>query len=112
MNDKILSKVDEIVLYIENSSTYKEYLLLKEKINNNKEILDLIGQIKLKQKELVKKEYTQEDISNIENDLINLENKLNEYPLYIDYKNKQDELNNMFTIIKDKINKCLDMNEI
>lgn len=110
MNNEILSKVDEIVSYIENSSTYKDYLLLKEKLSNNEEIKDIIDLIKSKQKELVKKEYNKEDISLLNEELKSLEDKLNEYPLYVDYINKQDELNEVFGIIKEKIEKSIDMN--
>lgn len=110
MNNEILSKVDEIVSYIENSSTYKDYLLLKEKLSNNEEIKDIIDLIKSKQKELVKKEYNKEDVSLLNEELKSLEDKLNEYPLYVDYINKQDELNEVFGIIKEKIEKSIDMN--
>lgn len=110
MNDKILEKVDILVDYINNSDTYKEYLYLKNKLSDNKEINDIVKTIKLKQKELVNKKYHKDDVSLLEQELAVLENKLNEYPIYCDFKEKQDELNEIFYSIKKQLEKCLDQN--
>ena len=50
--DEILKKVDEIIDYIENSDNYKKYLIIKEKMNNDQEINDLINEVKHLQKRL------------------------------------------------------------
>lgn len=110
MNDKILEKVDDLVNYISNSDTYKDYLYLKSKLNNNTEIKDIIKTIKIKQKELVNKEYHKEDISNLEQELQDLENKLNNYPVYCDFIEKQNELNGIFSSIKQQLEECIDQN--
>lgn len=110
MNKKILDKLEEIVSYIEESKTYKDYQFLKEKINNNDKITNLITTIKTKQKELVNKEYRHEETTLLEEELTNLEKQLNEIPLYCDFLNKQTELNEIFTSIKTQIEECLDKN--
>ena len=108
MNKEILEKLEDITNYIKESDTYKEYQILKDKINNNDKITNLIEEIKIKQKELVHKEYNHEDISKLEEELTTLEKKLNEIPLYCDFLTKQIELNNTFANIKNKIEECLD----
>ena len=108
MDNKILEKVEDIVNYIEKSKTYQEYQLLKDKVSNNEKLTNLIEEIKSKQKELVHKKYNKEDITSLEKELELLESKLNEYPLYCDFIEKQLELNNTLSIIKTEIEKCLD----
>lgn len=108
MNKEIIEKLEEIVSYIENSNTYQDYQLLKEKLASNQKTNILISKIKEKQKELVKKEYNHENIQKLEEELYSLEKELKEIPLYCDFIDKQTELNDIFTNIKIQIEKCLD----
>ncbi len=98
MNKEILDKVDEIIKCIENTENYKKYLMLKEKLQSNKEIMLLINEIKLLQKDVVhhldKKDELKKKL-----------NKLEDYPLYREYNNTLLELNNTYTIMENRINK-------
>ena len=103
-NEEILKKVDEIINYIESSSNYKKYLLLKEKMKDNKEINDLLEEIKNLNKMIAnnhKDKNKLEEAINKRNEL--LMNK----PLYREYINTIDEINNTFNIIETSINKYL-----
>lgn len=98
--DKILKKVDEIIDYIENSDNYKKYLLIKEKLNNDQEITDLINEVKHLQKRLANHCNKQLEIELEEKNKL-----LNSIPLYREYLNTLDEINNIYNIIENSLNK-------
>ena len=97
LNKEILNKIDEIIKTIEESDDYFKYLDLKNKISNNKELVNLINEVKLLQKDVVhhlnKKEILNEKI-----------NELNNYPLYREYNNTLSEINNTYAIIENSLN--------
>ncbi len=93
MND-ILDQVDNIIKYIENSDEYKRYLAVKEKLNKDKKVMDLINEIKVLQKKAVNDEYKGKDINNIDEDINNKLEELNSiyiYQEYIELHSKIDE---------------------
>ena len=96
-NKEILDKVDEIIKEIENSSDYQKYLLLKDEINNNKDLVLLINKVRQLNKDfthnLVKKE-----------ELDKFQNELNNHPLYREYLNTISVINNELSIIENTIN--------
>lgn len=104
----VLTKLDELISLIKNTPNYKRYEELKNKMSNNKEIMDLIKSIKKIEQSIVKKEYNKEDIKEDEKELEKLKNKLKEYPNYLEYTYLQEDLNNDFQnikkIIEDSIN--------
>ena len=75
MKNEILNKIDEIISLIEKSDDYQKYLLLKEKMKTNKELNQLINEVRLLQKDVVhhlnKKELLDKKME-----------ELNNYPLY------------------------------
>lgn len=97
LNKEILEKIDEIINLIEQSAEYKKYLLLKEKMNDNKEIKRLINEIKVLQKDVThkldKKDLLKEKMDELES-----------FPLYREYNNTLSELNNTYAIIESMIN--------
>ena len=97
MNKEILNKVDEIIKDIESSNEYQKYLLLKDKIFNDKELIRLINEVKVLQKDVVhhlnKKELLEEKLEELDNN-----------PLYREYNNTISEINNTFAIIESSIN--------
>lgn len=99
-NKEILEKVDEIINYIKESESYKNYLKCKELMNKDKELLELINNIKIYQKKSIK-EFKEENKIVLKEYM----DKLNENPLYLEYLVYQEELNNMLTIFENKINK-------
>lgn len=110
VNNKIIEKVVEIVDIVKNSDLYKDYINVSAKMEKNKDIRDLINDIKRIQKQIVKEEYKGMDISSLEYDLNEKLEKLDTYPIYLDYKELQEQLNEEIQMIREKIEKHI--NEI
>ena len=90
-------ELNDIINYIKNSSYYKKCEILKEEIKDNNEISSLLEEIKI----------CQQLYSNgkIEKDKIDeLNNKLNDIPLYMEYKYNLDKVNMMIDIVSYDIN--------
>lgn len=101
--ENLLNKIDDLVNTIKDSNEYKRYLELENKISNNNEIMTLINDVKNKEKAIVNSKSKEESIL-LQKELDDLLSKLNEYPLYNEYIELQEELNNLFGTIKDKLN--------
>lgn len=105
MND-ILSKVDEIIDYIKDSDLYKKYLFIENQMNNNQEIKSLVNDIKKLQKQAVHEQYLNNNdkkVKELDEKINNKLEKLNTIPLYSEYINIKEELNNIFSNIKNTI---------
>lgn len=107
VSDLVLKKVDEVVVTIQDSREYQDYHFLKEKMIKNQHIMKLIGEIKTKQKELVRKKYNHDDTKKLEEELYDLENELKIIPLYCDFLEKQIELNKIYQNIKEQLDNYL-----
>ncbi len=102
LNKELKEKVEEIVKYIQESDSYKNYIQYKGKLNENKELLEEIKNIKKNQQMLIKnpklkkecEERIQKSLDILNNDVI-----------YIQYLAYQDDVNNMLNIFENKINK-------
>ena len=92
-----MDKVDEIIYKIESSELYKKYVDLQRRIENNSEIMALINEVKVLQKDMVhhidKKKELEEK-----------KKELSDYPLYREYINTVDEINNVYNIIESNLN--------
>lgn len=99
----ILEKVDNLVNFIKQSKDYQDYIFLSNKLKENDKALEYINKIKQLQKEIVKKEVNGEDVTSLEHDISNSLDKLNKIPLYVEYINKQKELNEEYQIIKNTL---------
>lgn len=97
MNKEIETKIDEIINEIESSDIYQKYLLLKDKINSNKELTELINKVKVMQKDVVHKKKKQDELDK-------LMDELNSNPLYREYNNCLYEINNTYGIIESTLN--------
>ena len=97
MNKEILDKVDEIINNIEQSDEYQKYLQLKMQIDNCKELKKIINEVKILQKDVVHHVTS-------ENKLKEKLNELNNNPLYREYINTLDEINNLYMIIENELN--------
>ncbi len=102
-NKEILNKVDEIINNIESSNDYRDYLKLKEIINNDSEITALINNVRVKQKDFVHHLISEDELNKAYD-------KLNNHPVYREYLNKVDLINNQYAIIESNINKFIDDN--
>lgn len=98
MNNEIIEKIDEIIKTIEESEVYQKYLFLQAEMKKNKKVNKLLNEVRVLQKDVVhhvsKKEILEQKMS-----------ELYEYPLYREYINVLDDLNNTYTIIENKINR-------
>lgn len=100
LNNEVLKKVAEIINYLETTPNYKKYLLIKERMTNDQEINNLLEEIRVLQK-LVANNKNDENLKqqlDIKNSL------LNNIPLYRDYLNTLDDINNTFNIIENELN--------
>lgn len=103
VNNEILNKVDEIVSEIKMSKNYQDYLFLKDKLKNNEKATNLISDIKKLQKEIVKKESLRQDITDTDKQLEEKINLLNQIPLYVEFIEKQEELNLTYQLLKQEL---------
>ena len=105
MNKEIDNKVDEIIDYIKNTDSYKNYIKAKEILDNKEDIKNKIKEIKLYQKQIVNGIGNKVELENkIKENLDYLENDIT----YISYKENLDEVNNMLNIFENKINNYFD----
>ena len=105
MNKEIENKVDEIINYIKNTDSYKNYLKAKEILDSKEDIKNKIKEIKLYQKQIVNGIGNKKELENkIKDNLDYLENDIT----YISYKEYLDEVNNMLNIFENKINNYFD----
>ena len=98
MNNEVINEIDVLVSTIKSSDIYKEYIDLLNKVSSSNEIKELTNEIRKINKELVLTPSIE-----LEDKLKLKEKELNEIPLYLEYKYKLEELNNMLTIIKNKV---------
>lgn len=106
---KMKNKMDELIETVQNDPLYQRYLLAKKSMQENKEIMDLINQVKEKQKCIVRASGNKEDSSIYEEEIASLMSKLEKYPIYQEYSYLQEDLNEMFQelkfLIENSINK-------
>lgn len=96
-NTLILNKLDEIINEIETSEEYKKYLVLKDEIKKNKELVLLINKVRQ-----LNKDYSHKLVK--KDELDRLTNKLNNHPLYREYLNTISVINNELSIVENAIN--------
>ena len=96
MND-IEEKIDELFDELKNKDIYVNYVRVKEELKNNKEINEIINQIKRLQKIC-----TNNDDPKLEDEIKKLYDALNSYPIYQSYLNLKDLLNEELIIIKNQ----------
>ena len=94
-----MEKLNEIIDYIINSSEYKKCISLKEKMSNNSKLMDKINKVKELQKEYIKSN----DLS-IKKELDLLIDELNDEPLYYNYMNNLEKVNEMISFVNDELN--------
>lgn len=98
MNNEVINEIDVLVSTIKSSDIYKEYIDLLNKVSASYEIKELTNEIRKTNKDLVLTPSIE-----LEDKLKLKEKELNEIPLYLEYKYKLEELNNMLTVIKNKV---------
>ena len=94
-----MEKLDKIINYIITSKEYKECISIKEKMNNNTELINLIDKVK----ELQKK-YIKTNDNSIKEELDKCINELNSIPIYNMYMKNLDKVNEMINYVQDELN--------
>ncbi len=101
-------KVEELFQTIEESVEYKSYLNISELLNNNKEIKSLVSEIKRLQQKSVKLEYNNDPKYKEVDKLIEEKvAKLNSIPIYKEYLNRMNELNDILAESSSQIEKYI-----
>ena len=89
------SSIEELFNAINNSNEYKEYKLIVNTLESNKEVIDLIEEIKKLQKEAVNLEYKNDDrYLELDKLIKEKENILNNNKDYQEYLSKLKDFNN------------------
>lgn len=110
LKKKVLVKVDEVVSLIKEDELYQEYLYLANKMKKNKEIEEKIASIKRYQKESVKEEVlgNTSKVQELDQKIECLLKELESFPLYVDFLRKQEELNEVFQLVKYRLQDYLE----
>lgn len=99
MEKKLSKAVNDVVSSITESDEFKECIRLKEKMEENSEIKELVETIKKLQKKYVR---TLDE--EVKEELDKLQERLDSIPLYDSYQKKLAEVNRKIDIIKDELN--------
>lgn len=103
VNKDILDQVDLIISSIKNSDTYKYFVEVSEKLEKNDKAISMIKEVKKLQKQVVKLEIEKKDTSLMDEKISKLIAELDRIPLYNEYVNLQKELDDIFQMIKNKL---------
>ncbi|MDD3048615.1 MAG: YlbF family regulator [Bacilli bacterium] len=101
-------EVDILVEQIKNSEIYKNYLHILEQVEASIDINLLIKDIKALQQKAVKEESLNHNIEAIEDDINTKKDALYNMPLYKDYLEISEELNEVIVGINLKMQKYID----
>lgn len=105
----INNKIDELFQAINESEEYQDYLKIVKILKEDKELTNLIEEIKQLQKEATILEYQNNTkYKEKDNTIKEKLNILNNNPLYVEYKYKMDELNNIISTSSNMITKYLE----
>lgn len=103
--DNIEIKMNELTSAIVESDAYIKYQEAKKVLDDSTYLKDLIERIKSVQKELVKaeKKENNELIRQKQEELDRCNKELEENPIYVNYKNRVDEVNNILLVVKQNL---------
>lgn len=98
--ENLYKALDEVILCIKESEEYKMSISLKEKMENNEEIKELVNNVKDLQKKYVKSNY---DVK-IKKELDVVNDRLEEIPIYNIYLSNLEKVNEKIEYVKDSLN--------
>lgn len=103
------NKISELFDAIQNSPEYTEYIKIQELLKNNSEINTLINDIKNLQKQATILEYNNDiKYKELDKEIQKKITKLHSYPIYIEYQNKMNELNDILAMSSNMIEKYIE----
>ena len=95
--------LDELVNTIISLPEYKRCVEIKLQMQNNKELISLINNIKSLQKK-----YVNTNDNNILEEIKALENKLDAIPIYVTYNKYLEMVNEKISFVRDELNQYFD----
>ncbi len=98
--ESVNKSLKEVIDCIKNSKEYKNCILLKEKMDSNEDILQLIKEVKEYQKKYVKSYYDE----SIKKELEKLINQLSDIPIYSAYMQNLEIINEKIDYVRDELN--------
>ena len=98
--EKLYKSLNEVIDCIKESPEYKDCIKIKEQMDSNGELVELINKVKELQKKYIRSNYD----SNIKDELDKLEAKLNNIPIYNIYLSKLEIVNEKIDYVKDSLN--------
>lgn len=105
----INNSLEELFNSIENSKLYKEYKKMENILNKDKEIKELINEIKELEKQATYLEYIgDEKYIELDNEIKKKADILNNKQVYQEYLNKMDEFNDELAISSKMIEKYVE----
>lgn len=105
MNQQV---IDNLIKTIETDPDYIRYLDLQNQLREHQDINILIKKIKALQKQATKEEHQGKCIKEVEQTIKEKTNQLNNIPLYIEYSNALEQVNETFNLINEKINNYIE----
>lgn len=98
--EEFYKSLEEVISCITNSLEYQKCLEIKNKMNQNQELMALIQNVKVLQKKYVRSHYD----STIKDELDALEKQLNQIPIYVVYLQNLEIVNDKINYVKDSLN--------
>ena len=105
VNNLILEKIDDIVDMIQDSKEYHDYQILYQKLKKNQKVNDFIVKVKDIQKTIVQRQVRKEPVENLESELNSCLKQLERIPLYTEFVEKQQELNEVYQTVKEELDR-------
>lgn len=103
------SNLEKLFNAIENSKVYQEYIKMKNILDKDQSIKELIDEIKELEKQATYLEYIgDEKYKEIDLEIANKTDILNNKPVYQEYLNRMNELNDELAISTDMISKYVE----
>lgn len=104
---KINKALDDVIDSIKDSDIYKEYNHILIQVDKSKDINNLVKNIKSLQKKIVLDEHKQKDVSKLLEELENIKKELYNIPLYQEYIDAAEELNDLIKLVSNKLQSYL-----
>jgi len=102
--EELKNELEDLINYIKDTDDYKKCILLKEQMDSNDDIKELIRSIKILQKKYVKSNYDE----NIKHELDLKNEELNDIPIFVIYNQSLEKVNFMINYVKDSLNDYFD----
>ena len=100
-NDAIFEQVKKLITTILESDMYQQYLLVEEKMKRNSTIMEQIQQVKQLEKKYVRSGFQEEALKE---QIDTIYQQLKNNPLYRNYEQSFDKVNELFTFLKEDLN--------